>query len=85
MIWDQVVDENLNKILSWTIKKTGNRPSGEDLAQEVFVQFYEAVTKANAVEKPENLLWKVAHYWGIYGRRIIVARGGILSTSEYGL
>jgi len=69
MLWAQVVKENLSKVLSWAVRKTGSRSTGEDLAQEVFVQFYEAVTKAESVKKPENLLWKVAYYcWCNYLR-----------------
>lgn len=65
----QVVEKNLGRILSWAVRKTGNRSAGEDLAQEVFAQFFEAVTKAESVEKPENLLWKVAYYcWCNYLR-----------------
>ena len=66
---DKIVNENIARILGWAVNKTGNRQRGEDLAQEVFVQFYSAISKAEQVEKPENLLWKVAHYcWCHYLR-----------------
>lgn len=52
----------LPQILGWAIRKTGNRDVGEELAQEVFLQYYSAIVKASCVEKPEHLLWKVAHY-----------------------
>lgn len=69
ILLDQVAAENLSKVLSWAVRKTGNRSAGEDLAQEVFAQFYAAATKAESVEKPENLLWKVAYYcWCNYLR-----------------
>ena len=66
---NRVVKENLIKVLPWAVRKTGDRSAGEDLAQEVFVQFYKAAAKAESVEKPENLLWKVAYYcWCNYLR-----------------
>ncbi|HBN84677.1 MAG TPA: hypothetical protein DDZ89_12610 [Clostridiales bacterium] len=69
LLWDQVADEKLSQILSWAVRKTGNRSTGEDLSQEVFLQFFVAIAKAESVEKPENLLWKVAHYcWCNYLR-----------------
>lgn len=69
VLFEQVAEENLRKVLAWAVRKTGNRSEGEDLAQEVFVQFYDAVSKAETVDRPENLLWKVAyHCWCNYLR-----------------
>ena len=69
VLFEQVAEENLRKVLAWAVRKTGNRTEGEDLAQEVFVQFYDAVSKAETVDRPENLLWKVAyHCWCNYLR-----------------
>ena len=90
LIWSQVAEENLNKVLSWAVRKTGDRSAGEDLAQDVFTQFYTAVTKAESVEKPENLLWKIAHYcWCNYLRdksrqsRIMVLDANIPDDKDY--
>ncbi|MDD4592509.1 MAG: hypothetical protein PHG06_19090 [Parabacteroides sp.] len=62
LLWDQVAGEKLSQILSWAVRKTGNRSAGEDLSQEVILQFLVSTANAESVEKPENLLWKVAHY-----------------------
>jgi RNA polymerase sigma factor (sigma-70 family) len=61
-LFEQMTKDYLSQILGWAVKKTGNRDVGEELTQEVFSQFFSAVSKADCVEKPENLLWKVAHY-----------------------
>lgn len=67
--FEKIVDEYLSRILSWAVKKTGDRSNGEDLTQEVFVQFFTAASNAESVDNPEHLLWKVAHYcWCHYLR-----------------
>jgi RNA polymerase sigma factor (sigma-70 family) len=64
-----MVNEYMPRILGWAVKKTGNRDEGEELTQEVFAQFFTTVAKAASVDKPENLLWKVAYYcWCHYLR-----------------
>ena len=69
-LFEQMTSNYLSQILGWAVKKTGNRDTGEELTQEVFLQFFSAVSKAGSVEKPENLLWKVAHYcWCNYLRK----------------
>ena len=68
--YEKMTSEYMPRILGWAIKKTGNRSDGEELTQEVFVQFFAAVANAARIEKPENLLWKVAHYcWCHYFRQ----------------
>ena len=62
LLTDKIAKSHLPQILGWAICKTGNRDTGEELAQEVFAQFFTAAAKAVRIEKPENLLWKVAHY-----------------------
>jgi RNA polymerase sigma factor (sigma-70 family) len=60
--FEQMIRDYLPQILGWAVRKAGSKDLGEELAQEVFVQFFSAVSKADRVDKPENLLWKVAHY-----------------------
>ncbi len=57
-----LANDYAEKILNWAVKKTGNRESGEDLAQEVLLQVFTAASKQQHIEKPEHFLWKVAHY-----------------------
>jgi len=67
--FEQIANAYMPRILGWAIKKTGDRITGEELTQEVFTQFFAAAEKAEQVEKPENLLWKVAYYcWCHYLR-----------------
>ncbi len=90
VLWNKVAEENLSKILSWAVRKTGNRSAGENLTQEVFAQFYAAMTKAESVEKPENLLWKIGYYcWCNYLRnkskqsRTITLDANIPNSTDY--
>jgi len=75
--YEKITDEYSAKILNWAVKKTGSRPDGEDLAQEVFLQVFTAVsrqTKREKIEKLENFIWKIAHYtWRRY-MRVLVRR-----------
>lgn len=65
-----MVETHMKKIFAWALRKTGDAYAAEDLAQEVFTQFFIAVAKAETVKEPEHLLWKVAHYcWCNYLRR----------------
>lgn len=61
-LFEQMTKDYLPQILGWAVKKTGNRDAGEELTQEVFLQFFFAASKADSIEKPENFLWKIAHY-----------------------
>ena len=36
-LYDYITDEYSAKILNWSIKKTGSRMDGEELAQEIFL------------------------------------------------
>ena len=70
-LYARITNEYSLKILNWAIKKTGNRPDGEDLAQEVLLQIFMAVQRQKRIEKLENLIWKVAHYvWCNYAREL---------------
>jgi RNA polymerase sigma factor (sigma-70 family) len=61
-LFEQMTKDYLPQILGWAVKKTGSRDIGEELTQEVFSQFFAAASKADCVDKPGHLLWKVAHY-----------------------
>lgn len=70
-IFAKITDEYSSKILNWAIKKTGNRPDGEDLAQEALLQIFKAVTQNKRIDKLEHFVWKVAHYtWCNYVRKL---------------
>lgn len=60
-IFARITDEYAEKILNWALRKTGNRPDGEDLAQEIMLQVLSAVSK-HRIEKLENFIWKTARY-----------------------
>jgi len=71
-LYSKITDEYSAKILNWAVKKTGNRPDGEDLAQEVFMQVFIAVSKQERIEKLENFIWKTAHFtWCSYARTLV--------------
>ncbi|MCL2816746.1 MAG: RNA polymerase sigma factor, partial [Oscillospiraceae bacterium] len=74
MHYAKITDEYSAKILNWAVKKTGNRTDGEDLAQEVFLQVFVAVSKQDKVEKLENFIWKTAYYVWCNHVRILVRR-----------
>ena len=71
-LYSKITNEFSSKILNWAVKKTGNRPDGEDLAQEVFLQVFIAVSKQEGIEKLENFIWKIAHFtWCSYARTLV--------------
>lgn len=62
------VEEYSLSLLRWARGKTGDPTAAEDLAQEVWLQFFSAARRetdaARAIAQPEHLLWKVArHVW----------------------
>ena len=71
-LYSKITDEYSAKILNWAVKKTGNRPDGEDLAQEVLMQVFIAVSKQEKIEKLENFIWKTAYFtWCSYARMLV--------------
>ena len=60
------VEEYSLSLLRWARGKTGDHAAAEDLAQEVWLQFFSAARReADAdrpVARPEHLLWKVARF-----------------------
>ncbi len=70
-IFAKITDQYSSKILNWAVKKTGNRPDGEDLAQETMLQVFNAVLRQDRIEKLENFIWKIAHHvWCNYARQL---------------
>jgi DNA-directed RNA polymerase specialized sigma24 family protein len=57
-LFAKITDEYSAKILNWAVKKTGSRPDGEDLAQEVLLQVFSAVLRQDRIEKLERFIWK---------------------------
>ena len=62
------VEEYSLALLRWARGKTGDPTAAEDLAQEVWLQFFSAAKReadnAKTIARPEHLLWKVArHVW----------------------
>lgn len=62
----EFVDNYSLVLLNWAKGKTGSSELAQELVQNVWVQFFYAVQveeeKGNSVQKPENFLWKIAHY-----------------------
>lgn len=60
------VEEYSLALLRWARGKTGDHIAAEDLAQEVWLQFFSAVSReagaGRPVAQPEHLMWKVARY-----------------------
>ena len=71
-LYSAITNEYSAKILNWAVRKTGNRPDGEDLAQEVLLQVFLAVSKQEKSEKIENFIWKTAHFtWCSHARTLV--------------
>lgn len=64
----QQMEEISLMLLGWAYRKTGSRTEAEELAQEVWLQVYEAAHKAEEIRQPEHLLWKIAHH--VWCRRL---------------
>lgn len=61
-LYSKISDDYSSKILNWAVKKTGSRPDGEDLANEVIYQIFVAASKEKNIAKLDNFIWKVAHF-----------------------
>ncbi|MCL2773970.1 MAG: RNA polymerase sigma factor [Oscillospiraceae bacterium] len=85
-LFKKIADDYSLMILNWAIKKTGNRPDGEDLAQEVLYQILSFVKDREEIEKLDNLIWKIAHYtWCNRIRRLKKENNIISLDGENGL
>ncbi len=64
--YGQWVDAYALALLRWALSKTGAHHLAEDLAQEVWLQFFLAVAReekaGRTIREPEHLLWRVAKY-----------------------
>lgn len=60
------VDAYALPLLRWALHRTGSQQQAEDLAQEVWLQFFAAAIREKQANRPicqpEHLLWKVAKY-----------------------
>ena len=60
------VDAYALPLLRWALSKTGSRHQAEDLAQEVWLQFFAAAAReaqaGRTILQPEHLLWRVAKF-----------------------
>lgn len=61
-LYEKITENYAEKILKWTVRKTGSRTEGEDLTQEVFLRIFQAIDKGSDIKKMENYIWKVAHF-----------------------
>lgn len=62
------VEEISLMLLKWAYRKTGSRTEAEELAQEVWLQLYEAAHREEPIRQPQHLLWKIAHH--VWCRRL---------------
>lgn len=74
IIFNQIADDYSQMLLNWAYKKLGDRDKAEDLAQEVLLQVFAAISKSTSdgvsIEKMDNFVWKIAHYaWCHYLRK----------------
>ena len=62
----EFVDKYSLILLNWAKGKTSGGEQAEELVQNVWLQFFHAVKveeeKGYTIQKPENFLWKIAHY-----------------------
>lgn len=83
---EQLVDEYSMMLLNWAYKKVYDRDKAEELVQSVWVEVFRAIRKDQErgipIQKPEHLIWKIAHYvWCHYLRK--TAGGQVyISTDE---
>lgn len=65
-LFRRMVEENSAALFRWAYARTGNVHRAEELTQEVWLQFFSAVSReqgmGRAVTLPEHLLWRVARY-----------------------
>lgn len=55
------VEKYALSLFLWALHKTGSRPEAEDLAQEVWLQFF-AAAKKQRIEQPEHFLFRIAKF-----------------------
>ena len=77
-LFEKISDDYYLILLNWAYKKTGNRSDGEDLAQEVLAQVFRSAHKEQNIDKPDNFIWKIAHFvWCNYLRSRVILRSCI--------
>ncbi len=75
---DLVYDKYFEQIYSWAIKKTNNKEDAEDLTNNVFLAIFEYFNKNIAIEKLDNLIWKIAHnIWCMKAKNYIKEKDNI--------
>lgn len=55
------VEQYALSLFQWALHKTGSRTEAEDLAQEVWLQFF-AAAKKQPIEQPEHFLFRIAKF-----------------------
>lgn len=70
-LFASIAEEYALTLLNWAYKKLGNREQAEDLAQEVLLQIFAAISKSEEeIGQLSHFVWKVAHYtWCNYLRK----------------
>lgn len=67
-MWEQWVERYSLPLFRWALGKSGSRTEAEDLAQEIWLQFFSAAKKQK-VEQPEHLLFRIARFVWCKGLR----------------
>lgn len=60
--WTAFVEENTLPLLKWAWSKCGQWDRAEELAQEVWLQFFTTLRRESQVLLPEHLLWRIAKF-----------------------
>lgn len=60
--WTAFVEENTPALLKWCWCKCGQWDKAEELAQEVWLQFFTTLRREHQVLQPEHLLWRIAKF-----------------------
>lgn len=60
--WTAFVEENTLSLLKWAWRKCGQWDKAEELAQEVWLQFFTTLHRESQVLQPEHLLWRIAKF-----------------------
>lgn len=58
---DDIYDKYYDKLFNWSKSKTNNISDAEDLTNSVFLAIFEYLNKNIAIEKLDNLIWKIAY------------------------
>lgn len=58
---NQIINDYLNPIFSFTLKRTKTIQEAEDITQEIIIKVYKALSNMNDIYNIESYIWRIAH------------------------